>query len=466
MTAASAARTDAVRTAGPSTRLDSVEDALAALRSGLPVLVVDDEDRENEGDLIMPALTMTDAWMGFFVRHTSGVICAPMPADRAAALQLPPMTAVNEDAKGTAYTVSCDAATGITTGIDAHDRTLTVRTLAADEPDPSTITRPGHVFPLIARDGGVRERPGHTEASVELARLAGLGEVGVIGEVVHDDGTMMRLPALRAFGDEHGLPLISIEELIAHLEAADPAAEAVAGEQADSPEPASGAASDAREGSYDGPVPTEPVALPTPHGTFAMRAWRIGGEEHLSLEAPTPEGATPLVRVHSECLTGDVFGSRRCDCGEQLERSLALVAAHGGAVVYLRGQEGRGIGLFSKVCAYALQDAGADTVDANLDLGLPVDARRYDDAAAILAALGLTELRLLTNNPEKVAALRDAGIGVREQLPLETEPVPENARYLETKRVRLRHSLTDRSAAHAEPAHAQTTPLTAERKAS
>src|SRR5699024_3926201 len=308
------------RRRAPMIRLDSIDAALAALRDRRPVVVVDDEDRENEGDLIMPAVSMTPAWMGFMIRHTSGVVCAPMPGARARALDLPPMTQVNEDAKGTAYTLTCDAAAGITTGISAADRTTTVHTLAAAAPDPASITRPGHVLPLVARDGGVRERPGHTEAGVELCRLVDRGEVAVIAEHVHDDGPMMRGRDLRTFADAHDLPLVSIADLIVHLDARDGGAVTTV-EEDDAP-------------TAPEVVGTAPVALPTPQGTFLTRAWREldsegrPGIEHLTLETPTPSAEAPsaggsagpsphetsspeapsaeapLVRVHSECLTG------------------------------------------------------------------------------------------------------------------------------------------------------------------
>ena len=438
-------------------RLDPIDTALTALRDRRPVIVVDDEDRENEGDLIMPATSMTPEWMGFIIRHSSGVVCAPMPAARAQALDLPPMTEVNEDAKGTAYTVTCDAATGITTGISAADRTVTVHTLAAPSPDPTSVTRPGHVLPLIARDGGVRERPGHTEAGVELCRLADAGEVAVIAELVHDHGPMMRGEDLRTFADAHDLPLISIADLIAHLDARDAVATTLPQEPLiPAPEV----------------VATPAVTLPTPHGDFRTRAWRQldpqgrPGTEHLTLEATAPAqpgtasaaGAAagadaPLVRVHSECLTGDAFGSHRCDCGEQLEESLTLIAQHGGIVVYVRGHEGRGIGLWEKIRAYALQEQGADTVDANLHLGHPEDARDYRAAAAILTDMGIDRVRLLTNNPAKISALEALGVEVVDRVPLETTVRPQNAQYLATKRSRMRH-LLEQGASPASPAPA------------
>ncbi|WP_311197658.1 3,4-dihydroxy-2-butanone-4-phosphate synthase [Rothia kristinae] len=401
-------------------RLDRVQEALSALRTGGLVVVVDDEDRENEGDLIGAAATLDAAGLGFMIRHTSGVVCAPMSTARADALGLPPMLARNEDPKGTAYTVTCDAAAGITTGISAADRTRTLRVLADPASTPADLTRPGHVLPLRAVDGGVRDRPGHTEAAVELMRLAGLPEVAAIAEVVHEDGSMRRSPDLRAFADEHGLPMISIEQLITHLDAAPTA-----------------------------PPAPEPVLVPTEHGLFAVRAWPgAGGVEHLSATAVHPDGTprtgpgAPLVRLHSECLTGDVLGSLRCDCGPQLRQGLAMLAARGGTLVYLRGHEGRGIGLGEKLRAYALQDAGLDTVEANLALGHPADARTWEEAAAILRALGLhTGIRLVTNNPAKADGLRAAGIPVRELVPDEIPPQEHSARYLRTKKERMGHLL-------------------------
>ncbi|WP_291278352.1 3,4-dihydroxy-2-butanone-4-phosphate synthase [Galactobacter sp.] len=414
-----------------TSRLSSIGDALRALRAGRPVIVVDAEDRENEGDLIMPADTLTPEWMGFVVRFTSGVVCVPLPRERAEALGLDPMVETNQDPKGTAYTVSCDAVDGVSTGISAADRTTTVRTLADPGASAGDLSRPGHVFPLIARDGGVLERPGHTEAGVDLAQLAGFAPVSVIAELVHDTGEMMRLDALLAFGRLHGLEVISIENLIAFRLASQAAS----------------------SGGYEDVKCSELVTLPTPYGDFLVRSWRVGDEEHLSLTAPSPtvsgptvSGPTsgnesPLVRVHSECLTGDVLGSGRCDCGEQLQQSLERIAAEGGTLIYLRGQEGRGIGLFNKIRAYALQDRGRDTVDANTDLGLPVDARDYSAAAAILHTLDLDRVRLLTNNPAKVSALENLGVRVVARVDLQVPAGPHNTGYLRTKRVRMHHAL-------------------------
>lgn len=411
---------------GASGQLDTIEHAIAEIAAGRPIVVVDDEDRENEGDLIIAAEFATAETMGFFVRFTSGVICAPMEADRAAALELPPMVTDNEDPKGTAYTISCDAV-GVTTGISAAERALTGRALATAEPDPAAITRPGHVFPLIAKSGGVRERPGHTEAGVEFSRLAGAQPVSMIAEVVHDDGSMMRFDALREFATTHGLVMVSIEQLVKYLEDGD------------------GRSAVPRD------LPTE-VPLPTKYGTFTARAFTVDGHDHLGVytgldrseaaSADAEAAEAPLVRVHSECLTGDVFGSYRCDCGEQLDLALEMIAEQGGAVVYLTGHEGRGIGLSNKIKAYALQDSGLDTVEANLRLGFYDDIRDYRAAAEFLHALGLTRIRLLTNNPEKTHALEALGITVEAVVPIEIPARPENSKYLATKRNRMHHTLT------------------------
>ncbi|MCF2573387.1 3,4-dihydroxy-2-butanone-4-phosphate synthase [Brevibacterium sp. UCMA 11754] len=418
-------------------RLDPIEDAIAAFAAGQPIVVVDDEDRENEGDLIMAAEFAEAATMGFFVRYTSGVICAPMDAERAAALDLPPMVSTNEDPKGTAYTISCDAV-GVSTGISAAERALTGRHLAAAAPDPASITRPGHVFPLIAKSGGVRERPGHTEAGVEFARLAGAAPVAMIGEVVHDDGSMMRFDSLREFADTHKLVMVSIEGLIDYLNESD------------------------REGATDEANPqaieaSAEVPLPTKHGSFSARAFTIDGHDHLGVfsgidsaavthepagQDPSLRGPAPLVRVHSECLTGDVFGSHRCDCGEQLDLALQRISDEGGAVIYMTGHEGRGIGLSNKLRAYALQDRGLDTVDANRELGFHDDDRDYRAAAEILRSIGLTRIRLLTNNPDKTRALEALGITIEAVVPLEIPARPENSNYLNTKRERMHHTLT------------------------
>ena len=435
-----------------ASRLDPIDAAIAAVAAGRPILVVDDEDRENEGDLIMAAEFADATTMGFFVRHTSGVICAPMTADRAAALHLPPMVTDNEDPKGTAYTISCDAV-GVTTGISAAERAETGRVLAAATPDPAAISRPGHVFPLIAKDGGVRERPGHTEAGVEFARLAGAQPVAMIAEVVHDDGSMMRFDAVREFADANDLVMVSIEQLIAYLADRDAGASAATTNSAASStaddsrtEAAASATVAGAPGADESFEETAEVSLPSEHGSLRARAFTIDGHDHLGVFAGSPDsdgdGPAPLVRLHSECLTGDVFGSHRCDCGEQLDLALDLIGEQGGAVLYLTGHEGRGIGLSNKLRAYALQDQGRDTVDANRDLGFTDDARDYRAAATILRSLGLTRIRLLTNNPAKTSALEELGITVESVVPLEVAARPENTHYLATKRERMHHVLS------------------------
>jgi 3,4-dihydroxy 2-butanone 4-phosphate synthase/GTP cyclohydrolase II len=402
-------------------RLDPVDRAVAEIAAGRPVVVVDDVDRENEGDLVMAADAMTTEWMAFVVRHTSGVVCVPMPGDALDRLQLPLMTAQNEERMRTAYTVTADARVGVTTGISAADRTRTVHVLAEPSSTADDVVRPGHVFPLRARDGGVLVRRGHTEAAVDLARLAGRRPAGVIAELVEDDGSMRRAGRCREFADEHGLAMISIAALVAHRRRHDRLVDRVA-----------------------------VTRLPTRHGTFTAVGYadRVDGSEHLALvagdleEGRLPEGAEVLVRVHSECLTGDVLGSRRCDCGPQLDAALREVADAGrGVVVYLRGHEGRGIGLLAKLQAYALQDAGLDTVDANLELGLPADAREYASAAQVLTDLGVRSVRLLTNNPTKVGALGRYGVEVVERVPLAVGAGPDNVAYLRTKRDRMGHDI-------------------------
>ncbi|MDR7380656.1 3,4-dihydroxy-2-butanone-4-phosphate synthase [Promicromonospora iranensis] len=440
--------------AGGPTEAGLVERALAELAAGRPVLVADDAGRENEVDVVLAASVATAEWVGWTVRHSSGYLCAPMPAHRADALELPLMVERSEDPRGTAYTVSVDAAVGVTTGISGADRARTLRVLGDPAAGPRDLIRPGHVLPLRARAGGVLERAGHTEAAVDLVRLAGragqdLGEVGAIAELVRDDGAVMRLTEARALALDKGLVVLTVADLVAWRRAHDPA-------------PASGTEAGKA-------VPADRVhrvaeaSLPTQHGDFRVVAYRDlrSGAEHLALTpavltGPWQEGAGrdatrgsgredsargSLVRVHSECLTGDALGSLRCDCGPQLEASLAAVAAEGGAVVYLRGHEGRGIGLAAKIQAYALQDGGRDTVEANVDLGLPVDAREYGAASAILADLGLDGVTLLTNNPEKVSGLRAAGTDVVGRRALVVGRGVHNRRYLETKRRVMGHRL-------------------------
>jgi len=397
-------------------RLDGIERAVADIAAGRPVVVVDDEDRENEGDLVVAASKVTAELMAFMIRHTSGVVCVPMEAPELDRLKLPPMTYVNEDRKHTAYSVSVDARDGVSTGISAADRARTVRVLVDSATEPYELTRPGHVFPLRAVEGGVLQRPGHTEASLDLARLAGLTPAGVIAEIVNDDGSMARLPQLRAFADEHGLALVSIADLVAYRRRTEVLVVRVA---------------EAR--------------LPTRHGDFRAVGFRstVDAAEHLALvRGDLGDGADVLVRVHSECLTGDVLGSLRCDCGPQLDAALHAVAAEGrGVVLYLRGHEGRGIGLLHKVAAYGLQDGGRDTVDANLDLGLPADARDFGIGAQVLADLGVRSVRLLTNNPAKVTGMSGYGLDVVERVPLPVHLTEQNTAYLLTKRDRMGHDL-------------------------
>ena len=409
--------------------LGTVEQALDALRSGRPVLVADSPDRENEADVILAAESATPEWVAWTIRHSSGYLCAPMPSARADALDLPLMVPASQDPRRTAYTVTVDAADGVTTGISAGDRAHTLRVLADPAAGPHSVIRPGHVLPLRAVPGGVLHRGGHTEAAVDLCRLAGLEPVAGIAELVHDDGSMMRLPATAALAREADLVLLTIEQLVAWRR-----------EHGDIPGTEADVAPERRVHA------TGSATLPTRHGTFRVHGYRDlrTGASHVALVAVDVEqpADVPVVRVHSECLTGDAFGSIRCDCGPQLDTALARAAAHGGAVVYMRGHEGRGIGLLSKIEAYALQDAGRDTVQANLDLGLPADRREYGAAAAILAELGLTEIRLLTNNPAKVTGLTVHGIVVDEVLPIEVGRTSENAAYLHTKAVAMGHLLT------------------------
>lgn len=392
--------------------------AITTLAAGGMILVTDADNRENEADLVVAAELITDAQMAFMVRHTTGIICAPMTESRAEELDLAPMVAASTDQHGTAFTVSVDLV-GTGTGVSACDRAATVRGLADRATTPGDLRRPGHVFPLRARPGGVLERPGHTEAAVDLLDLAGLGETGVIGEVLAEDGAMRRGRDLTEFAAEHLLPVVSIAALIRHRWTRTRLVE-----------------------------PGATADMPTKFGRFRAVAYRntVDGTEHLALvygdpaASADPRGA--LVRVHSECLTGDILGSLRCDCGEQLQASLGAIAAEGcGAVIYLRGHEGRGIGLAPKIRAYELQDQGLDTVDANIAQGLPVDARTYGVAAQILADLGIGRLRLITNNPAEFDALGGYGLEVVERVALATTSNSDNIRYLRSKRDRLDHRL-------------------------
>jgi len=406
----------------------TIEDALAALRDGKPVLVADSPDRENEADVILAAQSATPEWVAWTIRHSSGYLCAPMPAARADALDLPLMVPHSQDPRRTAYTVTVDAATGVTTGISAADRARTLHVLADPASGHEDLIRPGHVLPLRAVPGGVLHRAGHTEAAVDLCRLAGLEPVGAIAELVNDDGTMTRLPEAARLAADEGLVLITIEDLVAWRREHDDLVGT-----ADAPAPVARARVHATHTAY----------LPTAHGDFRIHGYRDlrTGDEHVALVPTSGLSDHPVVRVHSECLTGDAFGSARCDCGPQLDAALQMAAEQGGAVVYLRGHEGRGIGLLAKVAAYALQDEGRDTVEANLDLGWPADRREYGAAAAILADLGVTRVTLLTNNPAKVAGLRAHGIDVTDVHGLLVGRTPHNEAYLRTKATSMGHAL-------------------------
>jgi 3,4-dihydroxy 2-butanone 4-phosphate synthase / GTP cyclohydrolase II len=406
--------TDDTQSAGAGVMLDTVEQAIAEIAAGRAIVVVDDASRENEGDIVFAAGKATPELLAFTIRYVRGLICVPMLGEDLDRLQLPPMTSDNQEHMGTAFTISVDARDGITTGISAADRARTIRTLVDSATEPYEIVRPGHVFPLRYAEGGVLRRPGHTEAAVDLARLAGLTPAGVVAEIFNDDGTMARLPQLRAFADRHGLALISIAQLIEYRRHSELTVRRV--------------------------VETR---VPNQFGEWRAVGYQnsVDGTEHLALVlGDISEPGDVLVRMHSECLTGDVFGSQRCDCGAQLAAAMAAIAAEGrGVVLYLRGHEGRGIGLLSKLRAYQLQDAGADTVDANLELGLPADAREYSTGAQMLADLGVRTLRLLTNNPAKMRGLSGFGIEVAGRVSLPVAATEDNLRYLIAKRDRLGH---------------------------
>jgi 3,4-dihydroxy 2-butanone 4-phosphate synthase / GTP cyclohydrolase II len=394
-----------------------IEDAIAAFGRGEIVVVVDDASRENEGDLIMAAEFATADKIAFFLNHTSGVICMPMIGRRLDALELPPMVLDNTEPNRTAFTVSVDARKGTSTGISAADRAATIAALIDPDTQPRDLARPGHMYPLRYREGGVLKRGGHTEAAVDLARMAGLYPAGVLCEVVTEDKTAMaRLPELERFVAEHGLLLISIADLIRYRRQSEKLVERIAH-----------------------------ARIPTAWGDFDCYVYEslLDGDQHVALVRGAVQGEeNVLVRVHSECLTGDVFGSLRCDCGPQLEVALEMIAGAGlGVVVYLRGHEGRGVGLAHKLRAYTLQDAGADTVDANLALGLPVDNREYGIGAQILVDLGITTMRLITNNPAKYGGLEGYGLEIVERVGVQSRPNPENIAYLRTKKRRLGHLL-------------------------
>ena len=403
-----------------------IDAATKAFARGEFLVVVDDEDRENEGDLIIAADAMTSEKMTFMIRQTSGVICAPMSEERADDLDLPLMVVHNTESMRTAFTVSVDLIEGTATGISAHDRSITVNALADSGRVRGEFARPGHVFPLRARSGGVLKRAGHTEAGVDLCALAERELVGVLCEIVNDDGSMARLPELVEFAEEHGLLLISIADLIRYRRRHEKLVEHFAS-----------------------------ARIPTKYGDFTAHAYRstLDGDEHVAYVLGDLNSVeAPLVRVHSECLTGDLLGSVRCDCGSQLDAALGKVGEEGvGVIVYLRGHEGRGIGIGHKLRAYELQDEGLDTVDANLSQGLPVDSREYGVGAQILSDLGLTKMRLMTNNPVKYGGLEGYGLKIVGREPLRTTPNPENLRYLETKRRRMGHLLDNEGHQEATP---------------
>ena len=401
--------------AAPALEFDAIDDVLRDIAEGKLVIVTDDEDRENEGDLVMAAEKATPKTINFMAKYGRGLICVPVSNERADQLGLQRMVAQNREMYRTDFTVSVDAAKGVTTGISAHDRAATINTIANPKSKPEDLVQPGHIFPLRAKDGGVLRRAGHTEAAVDLARMAGLQPAGVLCEILHDDGTMARLAELMEFRKQHGLRICTIQSLIAHRRLREKLIE--------------------RE---------QVVALPTDYGDFNLHLYHstLDGSHHLALVKGTISSTEPvLVRVHSECLTGDVFGSRRCDCGNQLHAALQQISEEGnGVLVYMR-QEGRGIGLAAKIHAYKLQEEGLDTVEANAKLGYGSDLRDYGLGAQILFDLGVRKFRFLTNNPKKVVGLEGYGIQMVEQVPIRSVANPHNAKYLETKRVKMGHLL-------------------------
>jgi 3,4-dihydroxy 2-butanone 4-phosphate synthase/GTP cyclohydrolase II len=406
--------------------LATVEQALETLKAGKPVLVVDHRNRENEGDAIMAAQFASAEWIAWMVKHTSGFLCAPMAESLANRLELPLMTNNNQDRYRTQYTVSVDAAAGVTTGISASDRATTLQILANPDSQPEHLIRPGHVIPLRAHPDGVFGRPGHTEATVDLLKLAGLVPVGVIAEMVSENGEMMRLPELLTVGERENLPVISIEQIFDYREIAEAIPSDTTVER----------------------IRFEAEAqMPSTHGNFKLRGYydTRTTADHVAIIAGNPTGNNVLVRMHSECITGEAFGSKKCECGPQLDYALDAIAndPNGGVVIYLRGQEGRGIGLLNKLKAYALQDQGMDTVEANLALGLPSEAREYGAAVSILRDLGIKSVRLMSNNPAKIDALEMAGISVTEYVPIIVGQEDENAGYLETKREKMGHILPE-----------------------
>lgn len=401
--------------ASAALEFDTIDDVLRDIAAGKIVIVTDDEDRENEGDLVMAAEKATPAAVNFMAMHGRGLICVPVSNERAEQLGLQRMVAQNREMHRTDFTVSVDAARDVTTGISAHDRAKTIQTIADPKSTPDDLVQPGHIFPLRAKEGGVLRRAGHTEAAVDLARMAGMQPAGVLCEILHDDGTMARLPELMEFRKKHGLRICTIQSLIAYRRVREKLVEQ-----------------------------EQVVNLPTDYGDFELHLYRskIDGSHHLALVKGTisPDAAT-LVRVHSECLTGDVFGSKRCDCGHQLHDALRQISEEGNGVLLYMRQEGRGIGLAAKIHAYKLQEQGLDTVEANTRLGFPSDLRDYGMGAQILFDLGVRKFRFLTNNPKKVIGLEGYGLEMVEQVPIRGEANPHNARYLETKKVKMGHLL-------------------------
>jgi 3,4-dihydroxy 2-butanone 4-phosphate synthase/GTP cyclohydrolase II len=393
----------------------SIEEAIADIRRGKMVVVCDGEDRENEGDLVMAAQFATPEAVNFMAMHARGLICLALTADRTEELGLDLMAAKNESPLETAFTVTIEAVEGVTTGISAADRARTIQVAIDPEAGPGDLRQPGHVFPLKARGGGVLERTGHTEASVDLARAAGVIPAGVICEIMNEDGTMARVPDLVPYCERHGLKLVTVADLIAYRRRTEKLVERIVS-----------------------------TGLPTKFGEFTAVGYRslVDDKHHVAMVKGEVSGADDvLVRVHSECLTGDVFHSLRCDCGEQLEAALAMIERAGAGVLLYLSQEGRGIGLLNKLRAYRLQEEGLDTVDANLELGLPADLRDYGIGAQILGDLGLSSIRILTNNPKKIIGLEGYGLSVTEQVPIEAVPNPHNEAYLEAKRERMGHAL-------------------------